>query len=694
MIDRRTGRADDEPTALALRLADQPGVKLGELLTGLLAAANEPIQSKHLDTRARTTLRRLRCSTWGDLAKTTASDILSVPSSGRLTVSRILTAAASFHLEVLADSEHRNVEAVDGSAEVRRNVDIPPGFDRLRDLLQHISGWAVRDRGATKLSDLIRLSPDLGRVPPELSEEFRRLSDEPIEAFTDSASVELSPRLPEELIEDAETRTDILLRRRVNRGRRPTLESVGDEIGVTRERVRQLEVNAAREIAERLGSPCFAPLRWRASDLADVLGPAVPADSELLEAALAWATRGFDDPSSFLNEDLMLWIAGPYEPDSGWLVRKGVSLSELVAAFDTRLGEGPILAEQEARSALDALGLDQTLLEPLMALTKSWREIDQGTWVRWTGAVGDKAEVVLRLIGQPCAADEINAFIGEGHAVSSLRNAMAADDRFVRVDKAGKFALSAWGLEEYSGIANEMLERIQRAQGPVGLDDLIHEFVSTFGVSENSVRMYAAAPAFVLDNGRVRLRSESEPYEVDRRIERVPGLYVRPTGEVVLHDIVDRDVLRGSGRAFPEAAAAALGVMPGNRAAFLSDDGEELVISWPRTATTGPSIGSTRRIAESLSLKVGDRFRIILDADHHRFVAEIVDPSDVYGLTGMHVEPGRELEMLASGMRTTPNAVRAHLRARNEHDVLRLLPEYDSEDELGQAISDFGSLLD
>lgn len=687
-----TAGREQDANALVLRLTGSPEQPLGDVLPTLRMLGNETIESPHVDKRCRTTLGRMQCSTWAQLAEKSTTQLFAVPNSGQLTVSRLLTAAARRHLDEVARPAATSHErsSVGGQPDSANYSEL----QRLRQVLIAVSAWAVRERSATTLSDVIQLSDDLGRIPPELVDGFRDLAASPISDYVGAITPELPADLLRNLFDSWTTRTDVLAKRKIARGVRLTLEELGSEIGVSRERVRQLEAEAAKDLDARLRSREFAPLRWRASDLADVLGPAVPCDSEFLRDAVDWASRDLDDLPGVTAGDFMLWAAGPYEADGSWLVAKPHSIAGVMSELDARLCASLLANEAEVRIALDDLGLAQPVLAPLMAGLKGWRALDESSWVRWSGTVGDKAAVVLELTGTPCNAQEVNEFIGEGHAESSVRNAMAADDRFVRIDKAGTFALASWGVEEYSGVANEIIERIERANGPVRVDDLVREFVSEFGVSENSVRMYSSAPAFVTQNGLVRLRGDDEPFVVDRRVDQVRGLYLLPDGKIVVHDVVDRDVLRGSGRGFPDAAAVRLGVEPGDRATFESERLGTVVISWPRTATTGPSIGSTRQIAQGLDLKVGDAFRLILDGDRREFDAERVGGASVRELTGVNVSPGEELDALAAAVETEPRAVRAVLHARGELELLGLLPEFDAADELGDAISDFGALLE
>lgn len=690
-MESLANRAVSDPEGVALLMEEEYALTIGDVLVALRHLGSETIGPIGLDARSKTALSRMRCETWADLATRTVGDIWSVPSAGRLTVTRILAVAARRNAEEALDSG--TVGATDDDSGNEGTTPQRGGVARLDRVVRELATWAIRERGAARLSDLISLSTDLGRIPSEISAEFARLNDFPLDTFVGESGSQLSADLLTELLEAVGPRVDVLVARKVRLGPRPTLEDLGRELGVTRERVRQVESKALTAAQEALASDRFGPLRWRASDLRDVIGVAVLEDSELLDDALGWAVRGLASPEICDAGELMLWLAGPYERDEGWLIQSSRSLPELRREFEARISGHVLIDEGEAREVLEDLGLPGQMSTDFVMRAPGWRALDAGWFVRWSGALGDKADIVLKLVGRPCSVEEVNAHIGEGHAASSLRNVLAADSRFIRLDKASNFGLAEWGLEEYSGIAQEIIERVERGGGSADLEDLVSELVEQFGVSASSVRMYAGSPAFVVNNGRVLRRSPDEPYVPDERIERVRGLYAAPDGQVIVHDIVDKDVLRGSGRQMPEAAAALMGIRPGGRVDFDFSGDSRIVVSWPATSVMGPSLGSVRSVATKLGLGAGDAFRLIFDPTTMTCSAEVVDAETIEGLTGLSVAPGRELSALASALRVEPQAVRSRLQARGDDAVLSLLPAVETSADLGDAISRFGDLL-
>ena len=119
------------------------------------------------------------------------------------------------------------------------------------------------------------------------------------------------------------------------------------------------------------------------------------------------------------------------------------------------------------------------------------------------------------------------------------------------------------------------------------LDDVVIELFNQFGLKEATVRTYAASPAFVVTDGRIRLRREDETVEVNDRIASAPGLYLRPTVAWCFTSPVDADVLRGSGRSIPNPLSVAVGVRPGGAQDFSAGDLGRVRVSWSATAVTG-----------------------------------------------------------------------------------------------------------
>jgi hypothetical protein len=231
----------------------------------------------------------------------------------------------------------------------------------------------------------------------------------------------------------------------------------------------------------------------------------------------------------------------------------------------------------------------------------------EGNWLIWTGTVTDKAIRILEIWGQPATAEEIVNAINEGHDVKATRNRLFEDQRLMRVDM-NRIGLRSWGLEEYSSIAEQMDQELERRGGCADLNDLIETLIERFNIRENSIRFFVNAPMFILEGNTLRRRTDADPYDPIAPVTETAGCYLLGADSLSWRVDITADTLRGSGRAIPAPIAAWLGVMPGGRRAF-SVGGRLVAVSWPETSAAGPAIGSKRRTEDMLVYLALARFR-------------------------------------------------------------------------------------
>jgi hypothetical protein len=286
------------------------------------------------------------------------------------------------------------------------------------------------------------------------------------------------------------------------------------------------------------------------------------------------------------------------------------------------------LAQQVAQQiGLTSAALDEWLSQaPLKQLGEDL--------VLWTGTVADKAEVVLSVLGRPATTEEVNDVIGESHNVRSLRNRLLGDPRFLRTDRS-RVGLREWGLEEYSGIVEEIEEELERSgETSLPLPELSEILAARFQVRSTSVLSYASVPRFVIEMDRVRLRRPDEPYIPGRTLWQEPGAFQLDADRCSYRWRVDAELLRGSGRSLPPGVGAWLGVLPTMRRSFEFADGDTLLVSWPDSALFGPSVGSLRRQALVAEATEGDYLRVVFNRVTDVAVGEVVRQADLRSLEG------------------------------------------------------------
>lgn len=340
-----------------------------------------------------------------------------------------------------------------------------------------------------------------------------------------------------------------------------TLEDLGTLFDVSRERIRQLESQIKRD---------FDAPSTLSTDVAEALAEKFLPLSKFAEvnAEIPALTRIAEPFAGTYKHYFRMW--GLWETDETWIAAPGFAES-VDAALATHADSHNVA--RIADVAAD-LGADPRLLAEWMAGRSGLLLLPDATHVVLATSHADRAAGVLSLSGEPMTAADIVTATGLDINERSLSNALAADDRIVRVAPT-LFALQDWGMEEYSSITDWIAARVAASPtGSVPLTDLLAEAPS-IGVSENSVRAYASGAAFLLEDGQVSL-----PTEQGELIDADPQDY----RDLYWHDdawhmllTVTHDHLRGSGFAVPRGVAGIYRVPVGGEVAVPSRLGDQFV---------------------------------------------------------------------------------------------------------------------
>lgn len=685
---------------LATLLLERPEISLREALPGLGLAEGDRIPFSVLPSRVMNAFEKLNHETWADVLDISPADLFKLRNLGERSV----------HL-FLANAVRTSAEAI------RRTRSPLPQFqpaDRPQtqassgpiQLVAHQIGqlvrWARFESDSLTLGELLSLI-DRCQLPLEIAAVWDGLCELRLEALSgDGQADESMDLLLDELLGRLHERDCHVFFRRIPLNAIPTLNDLGEEFGLTRERVRQLELRAETEIRQAITEERFAPVQWRAHTLRGLLGSAVPRDSDLFHEAIARVTRDIREDIREIARDLFLWLAGPYERDAatGWIANTEVPGAETANGF------------LDAEGHVDLAGLKSFLSRRRIvpAIHQDWLEhiarvrVIEGHTYLWSGSVTDKAAILLRLWGRPATAEELVAAIGDGHNVRATRSRLFEDSRFSRVDM-DRVALRAWGLEEYSGIAEEIGQEIDRRGGNADVEDLVATLVRQFSLREQSVRAFLSVPMFVVDGRTIRRRAETDSFEPPPPITDVPACYVLSPDSLTWRIEVNSDLLRGSGRPMPSSLAAWLGVSPGGKRVF-SGEVAHLTVSWPPTSVTGPSMGSIRPFLESARCSLGDLVLLRFHREEEtlqltRLISSALD--SVEGLEKLSMLTGIALEGDVSdflldlgwavGVHGTSASMQAALRGRGESDLAKLIPDEACSDDLDSAIEGLSKLL-
>lgn len=429
-----------------------------------------------------------------------------------------------------------------------------------------------------------------------------------------------------------------------------TLDDLGADFEVTRERIRQLETKAKQALDAQLGAGDFAAL---ADAVRGAIGSVIPLRSLLQRyPSLAAVAPSVDQPVWRVLDRL----DDAYEIVDGWCIRGKLAS----AAAETKR----MLAEKaESRGYVE---LDALLAEDEFLFDADWLEhigvtVFLGFAVTGRASIPDRAAIVLEHSGEPLGAEDILAKLGADRSLTSLKNALSVDPRLARVDR-DRWALTEWGLEGYQSIRKMIGREIDEAGGEIGLDELIETLTSKFEISASSIMTYSAAHPYELERGTVRWLEVGKQRQRRKGILQTRSLFRHPRATLFRIE-VNGEHLRGSGAPLPNAIGEALDLTRGEASELPVRGGGTILVSW-----RGPQItlGSTRSLLEALGAEPGDIAFLVFHDDDTFEVTKAGETSSDWARLGALT--GGELPSSRNPLR--PLAMRIDSPARTQAELL------------------------
>ena len=532
--------------------------------------------------------------------KLSFGNILAVPSFG-------VRSAIEFACVVEAAMERNsNVMIEDTSRQsIRSRASSTP--QEIKSAFQMLAAYAAGERNVETLADVLPSPRD--EWPPEIKHLWVSLSH----VGTREIAGELVKRyaVPElmsrALVPLDERLREIVAERITVTERAVTLEALGKRMGVTRERIRQLEKKALSHL-ERVRNSEFHPVIRRAQAVRARLGVGVPADDKVLQDTLDWATKDIRQNSDISPEvagALLLWLAGPYKKRQGWLLAERHLKKLTLDAILERRDDRGLTPNDAIYDVLTQFGFNEKTHTAWLGLLRNFLEVDGG-YLYFKGSIPEKVRTLLRFHKRPMSIEEIIELL-ESSSIRSVRQRLIDDSGFWRINKQSEFVIAGTpGYDEYTGITDEIVQEIEACGGEAPFDRLVEKLTRVYGVKENSVVAYINTPMFTKDeSGIVRVRDSEIVIDVSTDITKTAGCYQKPDGFWFWRILVDKDVVRGSGRLVPNAFAKEVGCGIGDKIEVDTTEGK-LTFSWPLTSTTGASIGSLRSALVSCEAELGD----------------------------------------------------------------------------------------
>ncbi len=221
-----------------------------------------------------------------------------------------------------------------------------------------------------------------------------------------------------------------------------------------------------------------------------------------------------------------------------------------------------------------------------------------------------KLQAALLHFGRPTTRLKLAESVGLTNKMASA--ALSSMSDVIRVSRT-EWALRKWGLHEYRGIVNEIVDYIERHDGSATLEDLINSLSNTFDVKKWSVRAYAQTAKFSIQKGKISLATQT--FRSMKPLDEVVHGF-DANGLPYWTFIVQERYFRGySVVGVPFEVASFLGCPPDGATELTIrnlPNARNLTVQWYLTSTTRASIGYIREALEALSLQEGQWARITL----------------------------------------------------------------------------------
>lgn len=299
-------------------------------------------------------------------------------------------------------------------------------------------------------------------------------------------------------------RAEDVLRRRygLEKSSSETLESIGKDYGITRERVRQIENYALKQIIE---SDIYEEEKESFSELEErmrEMGAIVSEEEFLSEMS--------DDQVVRNHIHFLLVLGAAFEKHKEsedfvhrWHVDQEVAerVHEALRKVYANLSDDDIVPESQIISSfLEHLKdvseeyRDEEILKRWLSLSKKIGKNPLGEWgvahspnISLKG-VRDHAYLVLREHGSPLHFTEVakrikDIFDKKAHTATT-HNELIKDDRFVLVGR-GLYALKEWGY--MTGVVKDVIAEILKRNGPLSKDEIVDKVLKERYVKENTV---------------------------------------------------------------------------------------------------------------------------------------------------------------------------------------------------------------
>jgi hypothetical protein len=476
-----------------------------------------------------------------------------------------------------------------------------------RDAMERLLGCAVLCHGAETLADLAGI---------DMATLFRQsgLGDvaEDLEIVVAAEALRSEIQIGAEfarVLEDMDDRRRIIARKRTYAREPEKLAVLGREFGVSRERVRQLEVRLCLEVERAASRTIETASEW----LAGAVGmAAVPERFDRILELLV----GDAPPRWRAAAEVAVMRGGGYEYLDGVVGSK--AFRELAGRVQlmapTYANEVGVIDEDALRKSIAAVGAPDW---DALARNAGLVRIGESLVLRDTRRA--RVFLALRDIGEASRRDVI-ANVAGLRDNSSLSSLLSSDPLFARFTK-DKWGLSEWSDDPYEGVVDAIVKRIVRAGGEVPVASLVEEIPARFDVLPATVRNYLGTAKFEVEGDMARVAAAPVAPPCDLAGAR--DVVWAPDGTPVLRFAVGRHHLKGNSQKASVAVAQYLGVgLDGSvKIPFEHPRGvDDASVIWRSYDPNGPEMGRLREALLECGLQPGEEAFVLLGRDGLRLL--------------------------------------------------------------------------
>lgn len=286
---------------------------------------------------------------------------------------------------------------------------------------------------------------------------------------------------------------------------RKTLSSIGRELKLSRERIRQIEKESLKKIAAKILGCHSESISQILKDFSVSAG-GISAQHKLAEKFLPEASRG--DTNQFNSLNLIFCVIPEIkkikktkEIEEGWILAS-VSRAQIVKVIDEWVEH---LKAKQSPEDLEVLlnahphhkKYEMTFLSELPSISKQIIKTEDGQigLSMWSEInprnVRDKIFYILNRAKKPLHFEEIaeriktQGFDKKGVVKATVHNELIADDRFILVGR-GIYALKSWGY--YPGTVADMIRGVLKGEkAGMAIDEIIRQVLKQRVVKRNTV---------------------------------------------------------------------------------------------------------------------------------------------------------------------------------------------------------------